>query len=94
MSSRRAGPVPSHPGEVDDHGDVLVAASGVSPHVLIDTEHAHVVEPVGVLDQHPSAFGEDRIVRGVPRHIEAFSYPGDAQVRHHDPFQRPPQTAP
>ena len=34
---RRAGPVTDR-GEVDDHGDVLVAAPGVPPHVLVDAD--------------------------------------------------------
>ena len=38
-------------GEVDDHGDVLVAAAGVAPDVLIDAYHGDAVEPVRVVDQ-------------------------------------------
>ena len=41
----RAGAV-AHRGEVDDHGDVLVAAAGVSPGVLIDADHRDAVEAV------------------------------------------------
>lgn len=33
-----------HGREVDDGGDVLVAFAGVAPHVLIHTQHTHVVE--------------------------------------------------
>jgi len=54
-------------GQVDDHGDVLVAVTGVAPHVLIDTEHLHAVEPAGILDQDPLALGQDGVVGGVPR---------------------------
>jgi hypothetical protein len=36
------------PGEVDDHGDVLVATAGVSPHVLIDADRGDAVEPTPV----------------------------------------------
>ena len=43
---RRAGAV-AHRGQVDDHGDVLVAAAGVAPHVFIDADHAHTVESAG-----------------------------------------------
>jgi hypothetical protein len=66
----RAGAVADR-GEVDDHGDVLVAAAGVAPHVLIDADHRDAVEPCRVLDQHPAALGEDRVVGGVPRHPKA-----------------------
>jgi hypothetical protein len=68
-------------GEIDDHGDVLVTAPGVAPHVLID------------LDENPLAFGQDRVVGGVPRDPEAFGDPGDGEVLDHDPFQCPPQPA-
>ena len=47
-------------------GDVLVAVAGVSPHVLIDTEHVDAVEAVRVVDQDPFAFGQDSVVGGVP----------------------------
>ena len=32
-------------------GDVLVAAAGVAPDVLVDPDHADVVEPTGIVDQ-------------------------------------------
>ena len=51
---RRAGAVADR-GEVDDHGDVLVAAAGVPPDVLVDADDLHAVEPVRVVDQHPLA---------------------------------------
>ena len=79
-------------GEVDDHGDVLVAAAGVSPHVLIDPDDLHSVEPAGVLDQDTAAFGQDRVVRGVPRHPQPLGDAGHGEVLDHDGFQRPPQT--
>jgi hypothetical protein len=57
--------------QVDDHhGDVLVAAAGVVPAVLVDTDHARALEPVWVLDQHTPALGD----------------PSDGQVLTHDPF--------
>ncbi len=61
--------------DVDDHGDVLVAAAGMTPDVLIDPDRAHPVEPGGVLDQHTAAFGQDRVVGGVPRHGQSLGNP-------------------
>ena len=61
--------------------------------MLIDPDHFHAVEPVRVLDEHPAAFGQDRVVGGVPRHREGLGDAGDGQVRAHEPFQRPPQRA-
>ena len=75
----RAGAVADR-GEVDDHGDVLVAAAGVPPDVLIDADHGDAVEPVRVVDQDPLALGQDRVVGGVPRHPEPLGDPGDGQV--------------
>jgi hypothetical protein len=89
----RAGAV-ADAGQVDDHRDVLVALAGVTPHVLIDTEHGYAVEATRVLHQDPFAVGEDRVVRGVPRHRERFGDPGDGEVLHHDRLQRPPQRLP
>src|SRR5215218_8455612 len=80
-------------GQVDDHGDVLVAAAGVAPHVLVDSDHLHPVEPGGVVDQDALALGQDRVVGGVPRDSEAFGDTGDGEVLDDDPFQSPPQTA-
>ena len=80
-------------GEVDDHGDVFVAAAGVAPDVLVDADHGHPVEPAGVIDEDPLALGQHGVVGGVPRHRETFSDAGHAQVLAHDPFQRPPQSA-
>jgi hypothetical protein len=88
-----AGAVP-HRGEVDDDGDVLVALvarAGVPPDVLVDADHADAVEPAGVFDQGPTAFGQYGVVGGVPRDPEAFGDAGDGQVLADDPFQRPPQ---
>jgi hypothetical protein len=72
--------------QVDDYGDVLIAAAGVAPAVLVDADHAHAVEPVWVLDQHTPALGQHRVVRGVPRHAEALGDPSDGQVLTHDAF--------
>ena len=72
--------------QVDDHGDVLIAAAGVAPAALVDADHAHAVEPVWVLDQHTPALGQHRVVRGVPRHAEVLGDPSDGQVLTHDAF--------
>jgi len=94
MSSSRAGPRSvTHWGEVDDHGDVLVTAAGVTPHVLVDPDDLDAVEPVLVVDQHALPLGQDRVVGGVPRDTEPFGDPRDREVLDHDPFQGPPQPA-
>ena len=84
----------SHWGEVDDHGDVPVAATGVPPHVLIDPDDLHPLEAVLLVDQHPLALGQNGVVGGVPGHREPLGDPSHGQVLDHDPFQRPPQSAP
>ena len=88
----RPGPVADR-GEVDDHGDELVAAAGMAPHVLVDPDDLHTVEAVRIVDEDPSAFGQDGGVGGVPRHPETFGDPGHGQVLAHDAGQRPPQPA-
>ena len=80
-------------GQVDDHGDVLVAAVGVPPDVLVDANDSDTVEPVRVVDQGSLAFGEDGVVGGVPRHREPVGDPGDGEVLHHQALQCPPQSA-
>jgi hypothetical protein len=80
-------------GQVDDHGDVLVAAACVAPHVFIDPDHPHPVEPVRILDQDALAFAQHRVIGGIPRHREAIGDPGHAQVLAHKGFQRPSQAA-
>ena len=42
-------------GQVDDHGDVLVATPSVAPHVLVDADRGDVVEAMLVVDQDPLA---------------------------------------
>ena len=81
-------------GQIDDHGDVLVAAAGVAPHVLIDPDDLHPVETVRVLDQDPLALGQHRVVGGVPRDGEGLGDAGHGQVPDHDGLQRPPQATP
>ena len=39
--------------------------AGVTPAMLIDPQHGDPVEPSRVIDQHPLAFSDDRIVGGV-----------------------------
>jgi hypothetical protein len=62
--------------------------------VLVDADHGDAVEPGRVVDQEPLAFGQDRVVRGVPRDPEPLGDPGDGQVLDHDPDQRPPHRGP
>ena len=50
------------------------------------------VEPVRVVDQHPLAFGEDRVVGGVPRHAEALGDAGHGEVLTHDALPAPSAT--
>ena len=84
----RAGAV-ARGGQVDDDGDVLVAAAGVAPHVLTDPEHRDAVEAGRIGDEHASAFGEHRGVRAAPPHSEALGDPGDGEVLPDDPGERP-----
>ena len=92
MSSRRAGPVPSHRGEVDDHGDVLVAAAGVAPHVVVHADHGDPVKALLVVNQHTLVFGQDGVVGGVPGDAEPVGDAGHGEVLDHDPFQGPSQS--
>jgi hypothetical protein len=80
-------------GQVDDHGDVGVAAPGVPPDVHIHANHLHAVEAVRVVDQGTLAFGQDGVVGGVPGDSEPVGDPGHGEVLHHQAFQRPPQTS-
>ena len=72
----------------------LAQRTGVPPHVLVDPDRPHPVEPCRVVEQHALAFGQDRVVGRIPRHSKSFGDPGHGQVLHHDPFQRPGQGAP
>jgi hypothetical protein len=67
-------------GQVDDHGDVLVALAGVPPHVLIDADHRDAVEPgrVAIRTRCPSA----RTASLAVSHATAkrLGDPGDGQV--------------
>ena len=66
----------------------------MAPHVLIDPDDLHPLEAVLLVDQHPLALGQNGVVGGVPGHREPLGDPSHAQVLDHDPFQRPPQSAP
>lgn len=89
---RRAGLVPGW-GEVDDHGDVLVAAPGVAPEVLVNTDHADGVEAGWVIDQQLLALGQDGVVGGVPGNPEPGGDPCDREVIDDQGFQCPPHPA-
>ena len=80
-------------GQVDDHGDVLVTAPGVAPHVLVHANDPDTVEAVRVVDQDPLAFGQYGVVGGVPGDAETGGDPGHREVLDDEPFQRPPQPA-
>lgn len=71
-------------GEVDDHRDVRVASPGVAPYVFVDAEDPDAVEAGDVVDQDPSAFCKDGVVRGVLRDPEPVSDAGHGEVLHHD----------
>jgi hypothetical protein len=81
-------------GEVDDHGDVFVAAPGAPPHVLVHAGRGDAVESGRIVDQDALALGQHGVVRGVPRNPETLGDPGHRQVLAHDGFQRPPQPTP
>jgi hypothetical protein len=70
----RSGPVPGR-GEVDDDGDVLVAAPGMPPYVLVHADHGNTIEAGRVIDQQALALGQNRVVRGVPGHAQPGSDP-------------------
>ena len=61
--------------------------------MLVDTDRGHPVEPGRVVDEPPLALGEDRGVRGMPRHPEACCCAGDREVVDHDRGQCPPDPA-
>lgn len=80
IRTRDAGAVPDR-GEVDDHRHVLVAAAGMPPAMLIDTDHGDTIEPRRVVDQHPPALGKDRVVAGFRRHPELVETAERGEVR-------------
>lgn len=88
---RRAQMAAVRPGQVDDDRDVPVALSAVPPDVLVDADHLDPVKASLVVDEDPAAFGEDRIVGGVPRDSQSLSNTGDSQVLTDDRGQRAAQ---
>jgi hypothetical protein len=70
------------PSEVNDDGDVLVAAAGVTPHVRVDADYLHAVEPGGIIDEDSLAFGQNTVVGGVLRDPESLQQrgPGSAHL--------------
>lgn len=78
MSSSRDGPVADR-GEVEDRGDVLIAAAGVTPDLLVNADDFDAVYAVGVVDQDASALVEHGVVGGVPRHRQGLREAGDGE---------------
>lgn len=76
-------------GEIDDDCDELAAERRMPPHMLIDPENPHAVEPAGNIDQELLAGGEDHGVDGVPRRAEACSDTTDGHPVDDEAFQRP-----
>ena len=64
--------------KINDNGHVPVAKARVAPEVLVDTDRCDPLEPGQVIDEELLTFGKDRIVHGVPGHLE----------RPHDPRER------
>ena len=50
--------------------------------MLINPQHGDPVEPSRVIDQHPLAFSDDRIVGGPPRDTMSRTRPRPPQFRH------------
>jgi Transposase, Mutator family len=78
----------------------LVARGLAGVRLVTSDAHARLVEAIAASLPGASwqrcriplrAFGQDRVVGGVPGDSEALGDPGDAQVLAHDPLQRPPQ---
>ena len=65
--------------QVQDDGDVFVSVGGVAPHVFINANDTHAVEPSWIIDQQTLAFTQDGGVVGIPGHAEGL---GDARHRH------------
>jgi hypothetical protein len=85
----RAGPVTDR-GEVHDHGHEPVRGEpGMSPAMLIDPDHLHLVEPGRVTDQQLASQVGDRSVSGVPGDAEDPGDAGDRDMIEHHPRQRP-----
>jgi len=61
--------------------------------MLVDADDSDAVEPVRIVDQHALAFGQDRVVGGVPRHPDSINDTGQRQVLHHQALRCPAQPA-
>lgn len=95
MSSNLAGPVPARIGVRSMITVTYLSPRRVWRHTCSSTPTVVTpIEPGRVVDQDPSAFGQDGVVGGVPRHGQRLSDPGHAQVLHHNRNQRPPQRRP
>lgn len=81
-------------GEVDDHGDELVAPARVPPHVLVHPDRGHTLEAMLIVDEDPASLLQDGGVGAVPGHAQTLSDPGDGEVLDDDAFQGPTQSAP
>ena len=46
----------SYRSQVQDDGDVFVAVRGVAPHVFINTDDAHPLETIRIIDEYALAF--------------------------------------
>jgi hypothetical protein len=52
--------------------------------VFAGADDLDAFEAVWVVDHDPLALGEDSVMDGVSRDVEALGYPGDGQVLGHD----------
>ncbi|BCO56965.1 hypothetical protein MINTM005_22090 [Mycobacterium intracellulare] len=59
--------------------------------MFVDPDYRHPVEAGRFSDECPLAFGEHRVVGGVPRHRQCLGDPRHAQVLADEGFQRPAQ---
>ena len=76
------------------HLDPVAALSALRAALIARGTAFHDGPPQGrIVDQPPLALGEDRGVRGVPRHPQACRGAGDSEVVDHDRLQRPPDPA-
>jgi len=94
MSSSLAGPArpgtDADRGQVDDDNDVLVAAAGVPPHVLIDAHDLHSVEPLRSLIRTRCLSARTASLAVFHDTTSPFGDAGHGQVLARDAFQRPP----
>ncbi len=84
-----AGPGPATPRLTD----VLVAAPGVAPYVLVHADHGNAIEAGRVIDQQALALSQNRVVGGMPGHAQPSSDACDREVIDHQRFQCPADPA-